>query len=123
VASAASSLLPLPQPREVWSQYSPGLSNLRHKVAAARAAAASGGAVDDDTRFQEDEARACLNHLVADALTLAPSCLRYLAALRHPDVFRFCAIPQVRGAVLGRCVTRDRPSVPGGKRCCRCVNC
>lgn len=29
------------QPREIWSQYSAGLSNLRHKVAAARAASAA----------------------------------------------------------------------------------
>lgn len=26
---------------------------------------------------------------------LAPSCLRYMGHLRHPEVFRFCAIPQV----------------------------
>lgn len=50
---------------------------------------------DADARAREDNARACLNHLVADAMTLAPSCLRYMARLRHPDVFRFCAIPQL----------------------------
>ena len=44
-----------------------------------------------------DRAAACLNHLVADALTLLPSCLHYLANVSTcPDVFRFCAIPQVR---------------------------
>ena len=32
---------------------------------------------------------------MADALTLAPSCLRFMGQLRHPEVFRFCAIPQV----------------------------
>jgi len=40
-------------------------------------------------------ARACLNHMVADALTLAPSCLRYMERLRTPGVFRFCSIPQL----------------------------
>jgi hypothetical protein len=43
-----------------------------------------------------DRAVEALNHLVADALSLAPQCLRYLSGLTHPDVFRFCAIPQVR---------------------------
>lgn len=65
-------------PREIWAQYAPGLSNLRHKVAAARAAV-GGAAPDssaapaegDDLRFQEDQARACLNHLVADAMTVS----------------------------------------------------
>lgn len=42
-----------------------------------------------------DKAVACLNHMVADALSLAPSCLRYMAALRDPAVFRFCAVPQL----------------------------
>jgi farnesyl-diphosphate farnesyltransferase len=42
-----------------------------------------------------DLALQCLNHHVADALALAPSCLRYMQKLRHPDVFKFCAIPQV----------------------------
>lgn len=49
----------------------------------------------DDARYQEDQARACLNHLVADAITLAPACLRYMEKLQNPDVFRFCAIPQL----------------------------
>jgi farnesyl-diphosphate farnesyltransferase len=41
------------------------------------------------------QAVGCLNHLVADAMTHVPSCLRYLSKLRDPAVFRFCAIPQV----------------------------
>lgn len=32
-------------------------------------------------------------------LQLAPSCLRYMARLRNPQIFRFCAIPQVRQRV------------------------
>jgi farnesyl-diphosphate farnesyltransferase len=37
----------------------------------------------------------CLNFLVADALELVPDCLTYLEMLKTPEVFRFCAIPQV----------------------------
>lgn len=96
-------------PREIWAQYSPGLSNLRHKVSTSVArvstprnssasSSTSGsdfGSVHDDITWQEEQARACLNHLIADAMTLAPSCLEYLSRLRTKDVFRFCAIPQV----------------------------
>lgn len=79
-------------PREIWSQYAPALANLRAKVDAVVGAT---GPVSEDARAQEDQARACLNHLIADALTLAPSCLRYMESLRNPEIFRFCAIPQV----------------------------
>eukprot|EP00586_Coscinodiscus_wailesii_P003006 CAMPEP_0172483640 /NCGR_PEP_ID=MMETSP1066-20121228/10686_1 /TAXON_ID=671091 /ORGANISM="Coscinodiscus wailesii, Strain CCMP2513" /LENGTH=482 /DNA_ID=CAMNT_0013247613 /DNA_START=26 /DNA_END=1474 /DNA_ORIENTATION=+ len=37
----------------------------------------------------------CLNELVSDALELVPDCLKYLSKLKTPEVFRFCAIPQV----------------------------
>lgn len=99
-------------PRTVWGQYAPGLANLRAKVDAELAggkpdadadAAASGvkAKADDGTAAAAaglhgaDAARACLNHLIADAMTLAPSCLRYMGRLRQRDVFRFCAIPQL----------------------------
>jgi len=36
-----------------------------------------------------------LNEMVADALQHVGDCLEYLKMLKHPDVFRFCAIPQV----------------------------
>ena len=38
----------------------------------------------------------CLNFLVADALELVPDALQYLSLLKTEEVFRFCAIPQVR---------------------------
>jgi farnesyl-diphosphate farnesyltransferase len=88
-------------PREIWALYAPGLANLRAKVDAAAAAAAGGAGAgagaggEADAAAQEHAARACLNHMIADALQLAPSCLRYMARLRHPEVFRFCAIPQL----------------------------
>ncbi|KXS10802.1 farnesyl-diphosphate farnesyltransferase, partial [Gonapodya prolifera JEL478] len=39
-------------------------------------------------------ARACLNDLCGDALSLVPDSLEYLSLLRDPTIFRFCAIPQ-----------------------------
>jgi len=52
----------------------------------------------------QSSALACLNHLVTDALELIPECLDYLALLRNPEVFRFCAIPQVMAiATLTKC--------------------
>lgn len=38
---------------------------------------------------------ACLNELILDALELAPSSLTYLECLENPDIFAFCAVPQV----------------------------
>ena len=49
---------------------------------------------------------ACLNEMVTDALELAPDCLTYLSMLHCPEVFRFCAIPQVMAiATLEKCYT------------------
>jgi len=42
-----------------------------------------------------EQALMCLNELVADALELVPDSLEYLARLRTPSIYRFCAIPQV----------------------------
>jgi len=41
------------------------------------------------------QALACLNHMVTDGLECVPECLTYLSLLKNPDVFLFCAIPQV----------------------------
>lgn len=41
------------------------------------------------------EAVFCLNHMITDALNLAPKCLEYLKMIRNPQIFQFCAIPQV----------------------------
>lgn len=51
----------------------------------------------------------CLNFLVADALELVPDSLEYLGALRTPEVFRFCAIPQVMAiATLEACFNNPK---------------
>ena len=47
---------------------------------------------------------ACLNEMVTDALKHAPMCLEYMEQLHHPQVFNFCAIPQVMAiATLEKC--------------------
>jgi len=52
----------------------------------------------------------CLNHLVADALELVPDSLDYLARLKSPSVYRFCAIPQLMSiATLAACF--DNPKL------------
>ena len=46
-----------------------------------------------------ENALGCLNELVTDALALVPDCLAYMRQIKHPEVFRFCAIPQVRDSL------------------------
>ena len=65
-------------PREVWGRYAERLDAFKQPA-------------------QRRAAVRCLNALVANALAHAPHCLAYLAQLRDPAVFRFCAIPQARG--------------------------
>jgi len=62
-------------PKDIWSKYSPnGLDKLTTKP---------------------DQALACLNHMVTDALQHGQDSLVYLDALTEPSVFAFCAVPQV----------------------------
>eukprot|EP01041_Mallomonas_annulata_P003323 gene3323-6577_t len=65
-------------PQEIWKLYS------------------QSGELGEFSRPEaKTRALSCLNHLVTDALVCVPECLEYLNLLRHPDVFLFCAIPQV----------------------------
>ena len=51
----------------------------------------------------------CLNFLVADALELVPDALEYLRRVKTPQVFKFCAIPQVMAiATLDACFDNPR---------------
>lgn len=63
-------------PKEIWGNYAEELGEFK------------------DTANTAAGLR-CLNAMVADALTHIPYVVSYLAALRDPSVFRFCAIPQV----------------------------
>ncbi|CAK0844067.1 unnamed protein product [Prorocentrum cordatum] len=56
-----------------------------------------------------EQALTCLNELVADALELVPDSLEYLARLREPAVYRFCAIPQIMAmATLSECFNNPK---------------
>jgi farnesyl-diphosphate farnesyltransferase len=62
-------------PKDIWSIYSPeGLDKLKN---------------------DPDQALACLNHMVTDALQHGTDSLYYLDALKEPSIFAFAAIPQV----------------------------
>ena len=63
-------------PKEIWGKYTPRLEELMQDPSSA-------------------ESRACLNDLVTDALQYVGDSIEYLSLIRHPQVFRFCAIPQV----------------------------
>jgi len=63
-------------PKEIWRHYGESLGEFRLKPSS-------------------DMSLACLNHMVADALSLVPDCLEYLNRLKDQKVFEFCAIPQV----------------------------
>lgn len=63
-------------PDEVWRNYADNLSDFKHNPYGAKSLA-------------------CLNHMVTDALQHVPDCLEYMSRLKHSQIFRFCAIPQV----------------------------
>lgn len=63
-------------PKEIWGPYAVELADLKE-------------------RGHETDALTCLNTMVADALQHVPHVLEYMASLKEPSVFRFCAIPQV----------------------------
>jgi phytoene/squalene synthetase len=51
----------------------------------------------------------CLNDMVTDAMRHAPYCLEYMSKLRDPQVFKFCAIPQVMAlATLSLCYNNGK---------------
>lgn len=63
-------------PKEIWGQYAEKLEDFK----------------DPSNRTN---AKKCLNHLIVDALHHIPSCFAFMSRLRHHDILRFCAIPQV----------------------------
>jgi len=72
-------------PRDVWIKYTNKLENFKELQYA-------------------KEAVQCLNHLVTDALSHAPTCLDYMERLKDPSIFAFVAIPQVMAiATLATC--------------------
>ena len=63
-------------PKEIWGKYADRLDELMKDPSSPMSLA-------------------CLNDLVTDALQYVGDCIQYLSLLEHPQVFRFCAIPQV----------------------------
>jgi len=89
-------------PRDVWRTY----ANSNDLGEFSRPTARGGGAREPDlfpralvdtclVKGASSRALACLDHLVADALDLVPDVLDYLAACHTPQVYTFCAIPQI----------------------------
>ncbi|MEM7549258.1 MAG: squalene synthase [Bacteroidota bacterium] len=62
-------------PQEIWGEYSERLEDMIYS--------------------ESEKSMKCLNHLITDALKHATDSLKYLKQIRNPEVFRFCAIPQV----------------------------
>ena len=100
-------------PRSVWMKYAT-ISDLGDFT---RPSARGGGdakCIDTDhaksivTKGASHRALHCLNDLVADALELVPDALEYLSRLKTPEVYRFCAIPQVMAiATLYECFDNE----------------
>lgn len=63
-------------PKEIWGAFGDALADFK----------------PEDNR---PKAKECLNAMIADALTHIPDCIDYMASLKEPSVFLFCAIPQV----------------------------
>jgi farnesyl-diphosphate farnesyltransferase len=64
-------------PPEVWKNYASELGQLR------------------EDSIRSTKGLACLNHLIANAMEHVPDVLSYMSAIHNPQVFSFCAIPQV----------------------------
>ncbi|XP_068321393.1 squalene synthase 2 [Pyrus communis] len=63
-------------PRQIWSKYVDKLEDLKYEE-------------------NSEKAVQCLNDMVTNALIHMEDCLKYMAALRDPAIFKFCAIPQI----------------------------
>jgi len=63
-------------PRSIWSLYCEKLEDFK-----------------EDQHTQK--AVYCLNHLITNAFEHIPDCLDYMSRIQDPNIFNFCAIPQV----------------------------
>ncbi|RLO12112.1 hypothetical protein DYB28_007240 [Aphanomyces astaci] len=63
-------------PQEIWKKHMGNLGDMRDVS-------------------KQPASLACLNEMVFDALRHIPDCMTYLSGIHHPDVFFFCAMPQV----------------------------
>jgi len=75
-------------PDNVWSRYAKTIEDFRD--------------IPNKNRTE------CLNYLINNALQHIPDVIDYMSKLKHPMVFRFCAIPQVMAiATLALCYDND----------------
>lgn len=63
-------------PKQIWGKYATQLEEFHDKPSS-------------------PESLACINEMVTNALQHVSNCILYLHLLKNPQVFRFCAIPQV----------------------------
>lgn len=63
-------------PKEIWSHFGESMHDFKDPANRSRA-------------------MECLHAMIADAMVHIPACIEYLASLKEPSVFLFCAIPQV----------------------------
>ncbi|RHY34222.1 hypothetical protein DYB32_001873 [Aphanomyces invadans] len=66
-------------PQDIWKKHMSNLGDMRDPA-------------------KQPASLECLNEMVFDALRHIPDCMTYLSGIRHPDVFFFCAMPQVMAA-------------------------
>ncbi|PRW60803.1 Squalene synthase isoform A [Chlorella sorokiniana] len=72
-------------PKDIWGQYAGSLEDFRQPEHAAAAVA-------------------CLNDMITNALGHVEACLQYMSLLCQPNIFKFCAIPQIMAiATLSLC--------------------
>ena len=101
-------------PKTVWSKHATtgDLGDFTRPCArlGVDKACLSGYAAEVAKKGASDRALACLDELIADALELVPDALKYLEKIKTPEVYRFCAIPQVMAiATLVECF--DNPKL------------
>lgn len=63
-------------PQEIWKRYANELGELAQPE-------------------NREQALQCLHDMVENALSHVPDCMNYLGKLRNPQIFIFCAVPQV----------------------------
>jgi len=72
-------------PKDVWNKYADKLEDFKDPK-------------------NSTQAVYCLNELITNAMQHIPDCLDYMSELRDPDIFNFCAIPQIMAiATLALC--------------------
>lgn len=77
-------------PKDIWSHFGESMHDFKDPANRSRA-------------------MECLHAMIADAMTHIPACVEYLAALKEPSVFLFCAIPQVMAiATLAKLYNNER---------------